>query len=136
MALFKTPDGGENWRKVDFRNIQALHNTDCVNEITADLHNENIVYAVFDNHKYGDYKPYIFKSHDKGKTWSNIAHNLPNNTLLWRVVQDHEDSNLFFLGTEFGVYFSNDGAKSWIPLRSGMPTISVRDLAIQKSEMI
>lgn len=129
-----TQDGGENWRKVDFRKIQGLPNTAFVNDIKADLYDENIVYALFDNHKYGDYKPYIFKSHDKGKTWTSLAHNLTEKTLLWRIVQDHEDPKLFFLGTEFGVYFSNDGAKSWIPLKSGMPTISVRDLAIQKRE--
>ena len=60
-------------------------------------------YAVFDNHKYGDYKPYIYMSSNKGKTWKNISENLPENTILWRVVQDHVRKDLFFLGTEFGV---------------------------------
>ena len=78
--------------------------------------------------------PYLFKSSDKGKTWSSISNNLPDRTLLWRIVQDHEKSNLMFLGTEFGVYFTLDGAKTWMKLKGGLPNISVRDLAIQKRE--
>jgi photosystem II stability/assembly factor-like uncharacterized protein len=129
-----TEDGGANWRKVDFSKIVGLPSTAFVNDIKADLYDENVVYVVLDNHKYGDYKPYLFKSSDKGKTWQSIANNLPDKTLLWRIVQDHVKSNLMFLGTEFGVYFTADGAKTWSKLKGGMPNISVRDLAIQKRE--
>lgn len=129
-----TEDGGANWRKVDFKKIKGLPVTAFVNDIKADLYDENIVYAVFDNHKYGDYNPYLFKSSDKGKTWKDISSNLPDRTLLWRIVQDHEKSDLLFLGTEYGVYCTTDGAQSWIKLKGGFPNISVRDLAIQKRE--
>ncbi|MFK7797675.1 MAG: glycosyl hydrolase [Aureispira sp.] len=129
-----TEDGGANWRKVDFSKIKGLPKTAFVNDIKADLYDENVVYAVFDNHKYGDYQPYLFKSSDKGNTWNSIANNLPEKTLLWRIVQDHKNSNLLFLGTEFGVYFTLDGAKTWAQLKGGFPNISVRDLAIQKRE--
>lgn len=129
-----TEDGGANWRKVDFSTIKGLPTTAFVNDIKADLYDENVVYAVFDNHKFGDYNPYLFKSSDKGKTWKSISNNLPERTLLWRIVQDHEKSTLMFLGTEFGVYFTNDGAKTWTKLKGGLPNISVRDLAIQKRE--
>jgi hypothetical protein len=63
-----------------------------------------------------------------------MAANLPEKTLLWRLVQDHESRNLMFLGTEFGVYVTIDGGKAWTKMTGGMPTISVRDLAIQKRE--
>jgi photosystem II stability/assembly factor-like uncharacterized protein len=129
-----TEDGGANWRKVDFSKIVGLPSTAFVNDIKADLYDENVVYVVLDNHKYGDYKPYLFKSSDKGKTWQSIANNLPDKTLLWRIVQDHVKSNLMFLGTEFGVYITADGANTWSKLKGGMPNISVRDLAIQKRE--
>ena len=129
-----TEDGGLNWRKINFSKINGLPKTAFVNDIKADLFNENIVYAVFDNHKYGDYKPYLFKSTDKGKNWQNIGKGLPKNTLLWRIVQDHIDNNLMFLGTEFGLYFTNNKGKSWQKLKSGLPNISVRDIAIQKRE--
>ena len=129
-----TEDGGKNWRKTDFSKIIDLPNTSFVNDIKADLYDENIVYAVFDNHKYGDFKPYVFKSINKGKTWKKISSNLPDNTILWRIVQDHVDNQLMFLGSEFGVYFTNNQGQTWNKLKNGMPNISVRDLAIQKRE--
>ena len=129
-----TEDGGKNWRKTDFSKIIDLPNTSFVNDIKADLYDENIVYAVFDNHKYGDFKPYVFKSINKGKTWNKISSNLPDNTILWRIVQDHVDNQLMFLGSEFGVYFTNNQGQTWNKLKNGMPNISVRDLAIQKRE--
>lgn len=129
-----TQDGGDNWKKVDFDKIPGLPKTAFVNDLKADLHDENVVYAVFDNHKYGDYQPYLYKSSDKGKTWESLVNNLPDRTLLWRIVQDHKKPDLLFLGTEFGVYVSKDSGKSWQQLKSGFPTISVRDLAIQKRE--
>lgn len=129
-----TEDGGENWRKVDFKKIKGLPNTAFVNDIKADLHDENVVYAVFDNHKYGDYNPYLFKSSNKGETWQDISNTLPERTILWRIVQDHKKSDLMFLGTEFGVYFTLDAGNTWVKLNGGFPNIAVRDLAIQKRE--
>ena len=129
-----TEDGGSKWRKVNFDKIKGLPKTAFVNDIKADLHNENIVYAAFDNHKYGDFSPYLFKSKDKGKTWKSISNNIPDRTLLWRIVQDHKNPDLLFLGTEFGIYFTNQKNHKWIKLKSGMPNIAVRDLAIQKRE--
>ena len=129
-----TEDGGLNWEKINFNKINGLPNTAFVNDIKADLFNENIVYAVFDNHKYGDYKPYLFKSINKGKTWKNIASELPEKTLLWRIVQDHIDGDLMFLASEFGVYFTNNQGEKWQQLNNGIPNISVRDIAVQKTE--
>ena len=129
-----TENGGEKWRKINFSNISGLPNTAFVNDIKADNFNENIVYAVFDNHKYGDYKPYVFMSKNKGRTWKNISENIAKNALAWRIVQDHVDKDLLFLGTEFGVYFTNKKTKEWTKFSSGLPNISVRDIAIQKRE--
>jgi photosystem II stability/assembly factor-like uncharacterized protein len=129
-----TEDGGANWRKVDFSRIPGLPATAFVNDIKADLYDVNTVYAVFDNHKFGDFKPYIYKSTDRGRTWTSLVSNLPEKSLLWRVVQDHESKNLMFLGSEFGVYVTIDGGKAWTKMTGGMPNISVRDLAIQKRE--
>ena len=129
-----TEDDGKKWQKIKFENIKGLPATAFVNDIKADQFNKDIVYAVFDNHKYGDYDPYIYKSFNKGKTWKSISNNLPKNTILWRLVQDHKNYNLMFLGTEFGVYFTNDGGLNWNKLEGGMPNISVRDIAIQKRE--
>ena len=129
-----TENGGESWKKINIKNINGLPKDSYVNDIKADLFNENIVYAVFDNHKNGDFSPYLYKSENKGNTWKKISSSIPENTILWRIVQDHINSNLLFLGTEFGVYFSNNGGIDWNKLSGGIPNISVRDLAIQKRE--
>ena len=101
--------------------------------ITASLFDENEVFAVFNNHRAGDFKPYILKSSDKGKTWSNIAGNLPNRGSAYCIKQDFIDKNLLFVGTEFGAYFTNDGGINWTKL-NGLPTIAVYDLDIQQRE--
>ena len=108
--------------------------TAYVNDIKADNFDVNKVYAVLDNHKYGDYQPYIYVSNDKGRTWKSITSNLPDRTLTWRIVQDHVEKNLFFAATEYGIYFSVNAGKAWSKLNGGVPTISFRDLAIHKRE--
>ena len=67
-----TEDGGVNWNKISLNTIKGVPTTPFVNDVRADLFDANVVYAALDNHKYGDYKPYIIKSSDKGKTWSLI----------------------------------------------------------------
>ncbi|MEL7247783.1 MAG: glycosyl hydrolase [Bacteroidota bacterium] len=129
-----TEDGGQNWRKIEVGNIKGIPATAFVNDIKADLYDAKTVYVALDNHKYGDYSPYLIKSTDAGQTWTSITGNLPERTLLWRLVQDHEKPALLFLGTEFGVYCSLDGGQEWHALKGEFPTISVRDLAIQRRE--
>src|SRR5690606_10584711 len=97
-------------------------------------HDANVIYAAFNHHKYGDFKPYVFKSTDKGRTWSNISANLPERGSVYALAEDPVDNNLLFCGTEFGVYFSPNGGQRWKALSNGLPTILVRDIAIQKRE--
>ena len=129
-----TEDGGANWRAVEVGSLPGLPATAFVNDIKADLHDVNTVYVVLDNHKYGDYSPYIFKSTDRGRKWQSIRGNLPGRTLAWRLVQDHVKADLLFAATEFGIYFTVDGGGTWVKLTGGVPTISFRDLAIQRRE--
>ena len=127
-----TENGGKSWRKVSsFPGVPART---YVNMVLASQHDENVVYAAFNNHKNGDFKPYVFKSTDKGRTWRSITTNLPERGSSYALAQDHVDPNLLFLGTEFGVFVSNDGGGKWKQMKSGMPTIAVRDIAIQRRE--
>lgn len=122
----------ESWRMISsFPGVPA--NT-YVSDIYASQHDENVVYASFDNRKRDDFKPYILKSTDKGNTWKSIASNLPDNGTVHTIEQDHENPDLLFAGTEFGIFFSYNGGQEWVQLKSGIPTVAVRDLAIQKRE--
>ncbi|HPI20285.1 MAG TPA: glycosyl hydrolase, partial [Candidatus Kapabacteria bacterium] len=127
-----TEDGGQNWTAI--KSINGLPDTTYVSDLFASQHNENVVYASFNNHKRADFKPYLFKSTDKGKSWKSIVGNLPNNHQVWTIVEDFVNPNLLFCGTEFALYFSIDGGEKWTKLSSGFPTIAVRDLEIQKRE--
>ena len=127
-----TEDGGENWRKVE--RIYGVPENAFVNDIKADKHDVDTVYAVLDNHKTGDFKPYLVKSEDRGRTWHSIAGDLPERQILWRFTQDHVKPDLYFLGGEFGLYFSLDGGNKWIKLKGNVPTISFRDIEIQRRE--
>ena len=127
-----TEDGGDTWRRID--ELPGVPARFFVNDIKADLHDADTVYVVVDDYKSGDYSPYILKSEDRGRRWKSIASNLPDRHILWRVVQDHVDPDLLFLGSEFGVFFTVDGGGRWTELAGGVPTIAFRDLAIQKRE--
>ena len=127
-----TEDGGANWTKIDtFPGVPART---YVNDIIASQHARNTVYAAFNNHKSGDFKPYVLKSTDAGKTWSSISSNLPERGSVYALAEDHVKKDLLFAGTEFGLFVTLDGGKNWKRLRSGLPTIAVRDIAIQKRE--
>lgn len=127
-----TEDGGENWRSVgSFAGVPART---YVNAVLTSNHDANVIYAVFNNHKNGDFKPYAFVSKDKGASWVSITSNLPEKGSTYTIAEDHVDANLLFAGTEYGVFFSNNMGASWKQLKAGMPTIAIRDLAIQQRE--
>ena len=125
-------NGGNNWRKID--NIPGAPKQSYVNSVYLSQHDFNVIYVAFNHHKYGDFKPYIFKSDDKGNTWKPIANNLPIRGSIYSIEEDHIDKNLIFCGTEFGVFFSPNKGERWKALKNGLPTIAVRDIAIQKRE--
>ena len=129
-----TQNYGETWTKVNVEKLPGVPKGSFVNDIKADLFDANTVYVLLDNHKFGDYKPYVYKSTDGGKSWKNIGDGVPDGFICWRLVQDHVDKNLMFLGTEYGIYVSVNGGNKWVKFSSGLPTISIRDLAIQKRE--
>ncbi len=129
-----TQDGGKNWKKISLNQVNGVPATAYVNDIRADLYDPNTVYVALDNHKYGDFKPYLIKSTNLGRTWTSLAKTLPEKHLVWRIVQDHVNKDLMFLGTEFGVFFTVNGGDNWLELNGGMPTISTRDVKIQRRE--
>lgn len=127
-----TEDGGKNWRKVE--KIGDVPELAYVSRIVTSNHDTNTVYVAFENHQNADFKPYLFKSTDAGRTWTSIKSNLPPNWPVWSIAEDHVNPKLLFVGTEFGLFFTVDGGQKWIQMRGGLPTIQMRDLVIQRRE--
>jgi hypothetical protein len=129
--VWVTEDGGENWRRIEVGQMAEVPEMAFVNDVKASHHDPNTVFVALDNHKYGDFSPYLVKSTDRGQTWTSIAGDIPDRHLVWRMVQDHVDPDLLFAATEFGVFFSVNGGEAWTEL-PGTPTISFRDIVIHR----
>ncbi len=131
-GLIQVSENAQTWRKIaDFPGVPEYT---YVSDIEPSNFDENVVFASFNNLKRDDFKPYLLKSTDKGKSWTSIASNLPENGSVHTILQDYKNPDLLFVGTEFGVFFTTDGGKEWTQLKSGMPTICVKDLKFQKRE--
>jgi photosystem II stability/assembly factor-like uncharacterized protein len=127
-----TEDGGRHWRRIEY--FPGIPDHTYVADLKASVHDVNTVFAVFNNHKQGDFKPYLLKSEDRGHTWVSLSGDLPERHVAWAIQQDPVQEDLLFAGTEFGLFFTLDGGGHWIQLKGGMPTIAIRDLEIQARE--
>ncbi|MEP1096080.1 MAG: glycosyl hydrolase, partial [Cyclobacteriaceae bacterium] len=125
-------DGGANWRKS--QTLSKVPARSFINDIEASRHDANTVFAIADAHKLGDFNPYVFMSSDRGKSWKSIAGDLPTGMIVWVIKQDHEDENILFLGTEYGIYFTVNKGTNWVKLGGGVPTISFRDLELHQRD--
>ena len=130
--IWITENDGANWTR--YSKFPGVPDMTFVNFVLPSMHTEGTVYAAFDGRKNSsDFTPYLIKSTDKGKTWTSIASNLPSGT-VYCIQEDHENSNILFIGTEWGVWTTIDGGKKWVQLKKGIPTIQVKDLTIQRRE--
>jgi hypothetical protein len=127
-----TSDGGGNWTK--YQTFPGVPEKTYVSRLAASNFDANTLYAAFDNHKDEDFKPYLLKSTDNGKSWNSIASDLPDDGPVLGFAEDTVNPNLLFAGTEFGLYFTIDGGHHWARLKGGLPTIPVRDIVIQPRE--
>jgi len=127
-----TDDAGVTGRRVE--RFPGVPERCYVSNLTASRHAAGRVYAAFDNHKQGDYRPYLLRSDDEGRTWTSVAGDLPARGTVYAFAEDPAEPSLLFAGTEFGLYFTRDGGKHWVRLKGGVPTVAVRDLAIQARE--
>lgn len=127
-----TEDGGANWSKEE--KFPGVPDRTYVSRVAASSHDVNTVYAAFENHKSGDFKPYLLKSTDAGRSWTSITGNLPENGPVLAFAEDPVNPDLLFAGTEFGLFFTADGGTKWVQFKGDFPTISVRDVVIQARE--
>ncbi len=125
-------DGGESWRKVE--EFPGVPKWTYVTDVFASPRDVNTIFVALNNWQRGDFKPYLVKSSDRGRSWNAIAGNLPPLHCVWSVIQDHENGDLLFAGTEFGVFASFDGGGAWTQLVGGLPPAQIRDMAVQRRE--
>lgn len=126
-----TEDGGADWRLAG--SLPGVPERSFINDVEASQHDANVVFAAADAHKTGDFTPYLFRSSNRGQSWQSITGDLPAETIVWAIQQDHVNPDLLFIGTEFGLYFSVNGGTNWTKL-SGAPTISFRDIEIHRRD--
>ncbi|HEX2721409.1 MAG TPA: hypothetical protein VHM24_00725 [Gemmatimonadaceae bacterium] len=126
-----TRDGGATWTKID--KFPGVPEMTYVSRVVASAHNEGTVYATFDGHRSNDFKPYVLKSNDYGKTWTSISSNLPVSSV--QVIREHTRApSLLFAGNEIGAYYSGNGGKTWSKLQYNLPTVPVHDIKIHPRE--
>lgn len=127
-----TEDNGETWRRIE--TIRGVPEMTLVEDIIASVHDPDVAYAVFDNHKRGDHEPHVYRTDNRGGSWSRISGDLPSWGAAHTIAEDHVDPDLLFVGTEFGLFYSQNGGQNWTQLKTNFPTIDVRDIEIQRRE--
>ncbi|HEY8134390.1 MAG TPA: sialidase, partial [Thermoanaerobaculia bacterium] len=126
-----TRDGGKSWTNV-IANVAGVPKNPWVSYIDASHFDEGTAYATFDLHTFGDMRPYAYKTSDFGKTWTPlVGSDAPVRGYAHVLREDPVNSNLLYLGTEFGLWISVDGGKQWAQYKGGdMPSVAVRDLTV------
>jgi hypothetical protein len=127
-----TEDGGSSWTRAG--DLPGVPELSFINDVEASQHEAATVFAVADAHKTGDFSPYVFRSTNHGRSWTSIAGDLPDGTIVWAIQQDHVDPDLLFIAAEYGLYFSPNGGTNWHMLGGGVPTIAFRDLKLQRRD--
>lgn len=128
-----TLDDGLTWTNVS-KSIPGLPTDAWCSRIEASHFDAGTAYVAFDNHRFDDYQPYVYKTTDFGKTWVSITNNLPPFGWVHVIREDLRNPNLLYVGTEFGIFVSFDGGKSWSSLKNNLPTVAVRDIAVHPRE--
>jgi photosystem II stability/assembly factor-like uncharacterized protein len=129
-----TTDGGRNWRNI-FANFSGVAKNSPVSHVEPSRINASTAYVSFDRHMFDDFRPYIFKSTDGGKSWTNIAGNLPAKAYVQIVREDPKNTNLLYAGTELGLFASYNGGKDWLALNlKNLPNVSIHDILVHPRE--
>ncbi|MDQ8157863.1 MAG: glycosyl hydrolase [Gemmatimonadota bacterium] len=125
-----TQNDGKSWTKT--ATFPGVPDTTFVSRVQFSTHNEGTLYATFDGHRSNDFKPYVMRSTDFGRTWSSITGDLPDGGSVQVIREHHRQPNLLFVGTEFGAFFTVDNGVHWTQLTTGIPGVPVWDLQIQE----
>ncbi|HET7395576.1 MAG TPA: hypothetical protein VFK12_03990 [Gammaproteobacteria bacterium] len=131
--IWLTHDGGKHWQDVT---PSALAPWSKVGIIEAGHFDTDTAYAAIDRHRLDDYKPYIYRTHDGGKHWTEISNGIPDGSFVNVVREDPSKKGLLYAGTEFGVYVSFDDGDHWQSLQQNLPVTSVRDIDVHGDDLV
>ncbi|RMA64439.1 WD40/YVTN/BNR-like repeat-containing protein [Ulvibacter antarcticus] len=127
-----TTNGGSSWTNVT-GNLVGIPTNTWVYQIEASSHNKGTAYAVFEGHTTGDMRPYALRTVDFGKTWKSIiSDDIDTKAFVRNIQEDYVNEDLLFLGTEFGLYVTIDGGKSWSQFTNNMPLVAVHSIEMHK----
>ncbi|NNF39376.1 MAG: glycosyl hydrolase [Gemmatimonadetes bacterium] len=130
--IHMTTDGGASWTQA--APLPGVPERSFINKVVASELDAETVFALADAHKVGDYAPYLFRSNDRGASWTSIRGDLPDGELVWALQQDHEEAGLLILAGETSLWFTIDGGGAWHRLDAGAPTIAYRDVQLQRRD--
>jgi photosystem II stability/assembly factor-like uncharacterized protein len=128
--LHVSQDGGATFTNV-YTNISGAPKTEVqIARIEPSNFAPGTAYVAIDNHRFNDWRPYLFKTMDFGRTWTPVMGDLPARGHVNAVEEDYVNPNLIFVGTEFGLFVTLDGGTSWKPFMTGLPRVRIDDLLI------
>ncbi|PYL05497.1 MAG: glycosyl hydrolase [Verrucomicrobia bacterium] len=127
-----TTDDGQHWAKV----TPKMPEWSTVDLVEPSPHDANTAYVAVDRHKLDDFKPYIFKTSDLGKTWSAIVNGIPDGAYVHALREDPKKRGLLYAGTELGVFFSFDDGAHWQPLQLNLPQSPIHDLVVKDDDLV
>ncbi|HEY3581463.1 MAG TPA: hypothetical protein VGK82_12995 [Pyrinomonadaceae bacterium] len=129
-----TRDGGKNWKNI-IANVPGVGKNSPVSHVEPSRTSADTAYVAFDRHMFDDFRPYILKTTDGGKSWTNISGNLPAKAYVQVVREDPKNTNLLYAGTELGLFASYNGGKDWLHLNlKNLPNVSVHDIFVHPRE--
>lgn len=132
--LHVSMNGGEKWNSV-IENVPKLPAFSPVSHIEPSRTSAGVAYCSFDRHMLDDFQPFVYKTTDFGRTWTNVTGNLPEKAYVWVIREDPKNPNVIYAGTELGLYVSLTQGKQWMRLHmNNLPTVSVHDILIHQRE--
>ena len=128
-----THDGGKTWNKITPPGLPELA---TVNSIDISRHRKGLAYVTAHNYRLNDFKPYIFKTEDFGKTWTRITEGIPGDFFVRVVREDHTREGLLFCGTEFGMFISFNAGKTWSSFQLNLPRVPITDMVVKRNDLV
>ncbi|HET9526978.1 MAG TPA: hypothetical protein VFO99_12475 [Pyrinomonadaceae bacterium] len=129
-----TTDGGKNWTNLA-KNVSGLAANSPVSHVEPSRVNADTAYVAFERHMFDDFRPYIYKTTNGGKSWTSISGNLPAKAYVQIIREDPKNTNLLYAGTEIGLFASYDGGRNWLALNlKNLPNVAIHDIVVHPRE--